>query len=312
MSENERPGEGGPIAPGSPLARALDDFAVPGLSAGFADRVIAAAEARPAPLPELRRGPAIGRRWRTGQRIAIGLASFGALATAAAATGLLERLDLPVPSAGKVWESITGKAPERAATAPVAASSPAATPAALAPVEIVGPIDTPEELGEAFRRIDEVRQGRRAFRRELVDERIDRELERRRASGLPVPTPEEEARLRQRIEEAQARREQLADERVRLRREEMEQKVEGGEALTREDVLRPLREDAQTLQRRERIERLRAMTPEERRALVEAWRERRAQAAGEAAPGAATVPPAPVPSTGAVVPVDEAAPAPGR
>ena len=47
-----------PITPGSPLARALDDFAVPELSAGFADKVLAAAEARPAPLPELRRSGA--------------------------------------------------------------------------------------------------------------------------------------------------------------------------------------------------------------------------------------------------------------
>lgn len=322
MSVNERPENGGPIASGSPLARALDDFGVPALPADFADRVIAAAEARPAPLPELRRRPRSVRGWRTGQRIAIGLASFGALATAAAATGLLERLDIPVPSAERVWASITGKAPAPAVAAPVALSSPAATPAAFAPVEIVGPIDTPEELGEAFRRIDEVRQGRRAMRRELVDERIAREIERRRAAGLPLPTAEEEARLRQRIEAAQTRREQFVDERIELRREEMARRVESGEALTREDVLTPLREDAATLKRRERIERLRTMPPEERRrafqalppaerrALVEEWRQRRARQPAATAPLADPVADAPPPSG----PVPAAGPsaAPGK
>jgi hypothetical protein len=289
MSGDEPIEDGGPIRPGSPLARALGDYAVPGLSADFADRVLAAAAVRSVPLPELRRRPAPGRGWRIGRRIAIGMVGFGALATAAAATGLLERLDIAVPSAGTVWESITGSAPAPAPKAPVVAAPPAAAPAALAPVEIVGPIDTPEELGEAFRRIDEVRQGRRAARRQIVEERIDAELERRRAAGLPVPSAEEEARLRQRIEEGQARRQQVLDERVKARREDLEHKVEAGEAVTREDVLRPLREDARALERRERLRRmspeerravLQQLPPEERRRLVEEWRERRAQRAG--------------------------------
>lgn len=293
MSVND-PDQGAPIAPGSPLARALDDFAVPGLSAAFADRVLAATEARPVPLPELRRTRG-GRGWRLGRRLAIGVASFGALATAAAATGLLQQLALPLPSAETVWASITGKEPASAAAALPAPPKPAAKDAvALAKVEIVGPIDTPEELGEAFRRIDEVRQGRREARRELVDQRIESELERRRAAGLPVPTPEQEARLRQRIDEAQTLRQQRADERVALRREEMARKVESGEALTREDLLRPLREDARELQRREWRERLQQMSPEQRRAalrrlppeqrraLVEEYRARRGQPAAPA------------------------------
>jgi hypothetical protein len=289
---------GGPILPGSALAQVLDDYPVPGLSAGFADRVLAAAETRPAPLPELRR-PSGGRGWQLGRRIAIGVASFGALATAAAATGLLEQFDIPVPSAEKVWASLTGKEPVAAAAVPVVSKPVANEPATLAPVEIVGPIDTPEELGEAFRRIDEVRQGRSAMRRELIDQRIDKAIERRRAAGLPVPTAEEEAQLRDRIDQAQARRQQLADERVQLRREEMARKVESGEALTREDVLRPLREDARALELRERLERLRQMSPqqrrealrrlplEQRRALIEEYRTRRGEAATpapEAAP----------------------------
>ncbi len=282
MSVSEQD-QGAPIAPGSPLARALDDYAVHGLSAGFADRVLAAAEVRPAPLPDLRQRRS-GRGWRLGRGIAIGIASFGALATAAAATGLLQQFDIPVPSAEKVWASITGKPPARAAApAPVmAAASPAANePASLARVEIVGPVDTPEELSEAFRRIDEVRQGRYAAQRETIDRRIDKAIEQRRAAGLPVPTPEEEAAFRQRAEEAQARRQQLADERVAARRAEMERKVANGEALTRKDIVQPLREDARASERlrqlrrlspEQRREALRQLPPEERRALMEQYR----------------------------------------
>jgi hypothetical protein len=284
------------IIPGSPLARALDGYPVPGLSPDFADRIVAAAEARPAPLPDLRR-PTPVRGWRLGRRIMVGAACFGALATAAAATGVLERFDIPVPSAEKVWASITGKETP-AAVAPVAPQPTQAAATTLAPVTIDGPIDTPEELGEAFRRIDEVRQGRSEVRRQVIDQRIDNAIERRRAAGLPVPDAEQEARLRQRIDEAQARRQQLADERVQLRREEMARKVESGEALTREDVLRPLAEDARALQRRERLERLRRMTPaerraalrqlppEQRRALIEEYRALRNQQSDPASPDA--------------------------
>lgn len=308
MSVND---DSAPITPGSPLARALEGFDVPDLPAGFAERVLAAAGTRApmadAPLPELRRprvggGGGAARGWRLGRRVAIAAVGFGALATAAAATGLLDRFDLPVPSPEKVWASLTGKetAAEVAPASKPAEVAPAdPAPAALAPVRIEGPIDTPEELGEAFRRIDEVRQGRSNVRRQLFEQRIEREKERRRAAGLPLPTPEEEARIRQRAEEARARREGIIDERLELRREQMRERVEAGEALTREDILRPLREDQRALQQQGRIDRLRRMSPEERRAairrlppeerrqLMEAWQQRRAGRLGnDAAAGA--------------------------
>jgi hypothetical protein len=310
--------DGSPIAPGTPLARALDDFAVPELPAGFADRVLAAAEARPALLPDLRRnGGGGGRGWRLGRRIAIATVGFTALATAAAATGLLERFDLPVPSPQKVWASLTGKQTE---TAPKPASSPAAAAdpasAALAPVRIEGPIDTPEELGEAFRRIDEVRKSRSEMRRQQIDQRIAREKERRAAAGLPLPTPEEEARIRQRIEEARLRRENAITQRIDARREQLRERVEAGEALTRDDIMRPSREEQRALQQRERLERLRQMSPEERReavrrlppderrALREAWQARRAQRLGEGAPAAS----APAASEAEAAPSDHSQP----
>lgn len=266
------------IIPGSPLARALDGYPVPGLSSDFADRIVAAAEARPASLPDLRR-PASVRGWRLGRRIMVGAACFGALATAAAATGVLERFDIPVPSAEKVWASITGKETP-AVVASVAPQPTQAAAATIAPVTIDGPIDTPEELGEAFRRIDEVRQGRSELRRQVIDQRIDKAIERRRAAGLPVPTPEGEARLRERIEAMQAEREGRAVQRIEARREELERKVENGEALTREDF-RPAplqgKPRLRDLTPQERRAVLRDLSPEDRRAVTEEYRRWRAE-----------------------------------
>ncbi|WP_026092192.1 hypothetical protein [Porphyrobacter sp. AAP82] len=290
MSVNEHPDPGAPIVPGSPLARMLDGYAAPELPAGFAERVLAAAEARPAPLPELRRAPSRSRRWRIGQRIAIGVASFGALATAAAATGLLEQLAITVPSARTVWAGLTGSAqPAGKPVAAVAAAAPAAAApaAALTPaaVAIEGPIDTPEELGETFRRVDEVRAGRCEERRRVIDQRIASEIERRRAAGLRVPTPEEEARLRERIERQLAAREQRADAAVAARRETMQRKVENGEALTREDLTGRKPPSPETRERfralrdlppGERAKAWRDLSPAERRALADALRARRA------------------------------------
>jgi hypothetical protein len=282
----------GGIAADSALARVLDDYPVPPVCPDFADRLVAAAQVRPASLPPLRRTGG-WRSWRLGQRIALGAACFGAVASAAAATGVLERFDIPVPSPQKVWASIAGHAPAAVTTAPVAPVSIASAQSQFAtktPVQIVGPIDRPEELYEAFRRIDEVRQGRMETRRQLADQRIANQIERRRAAGLRVPTAEEEAALRQRIAEGQARREQVATERLQSRRDALQRKVDSGEALSREDILQPLREDRQALQRGERMKRLqsispaerrealRRLSPEERRALIDEYRARRVDA----------------------------------
>jgi hypothetical protein len=311
---------GGPIAPASPLGRALNDYAVPPLSAGFAERVLAAAEARAPtsapPLPPLRRAPIKARGWRLGRGVVIGVVSFGVVASAAAATGMLERFDITVPTAQTVWASLTG-APPAAAARPSAprpaqasgAGGAAAVSEAPAPVEIVGPVDSPEELAEVFRRIEAVREKRFAARGERIDQRIASAIESRRAAGLPLPTPEQEAAIRQRIAADQARRDAIAAERIAKRREELAGRVESGEALTREDIMAPLREDARALARQdqlrqlrrmppeERREVLRRMPPEERRALMQAlrlWREGAGQ--GTAAPAQATPEPAPQPS----------------
>ncbi|MDZ4139906.1 MAG: hypothetical protein U1D66_13665 [Erythrobacter sp.] len=301
------------IIAGSPLARRLDNYPVPDLSAGFADRVLAAAEARAVPPPELRRtGGGGGRGWRLGRRLVIATFGFSAIASAAAATGMLDRLDIAVPSPDRVWASITGKQP--AAVAPVLIAAQSADSPATAPAVFDGLIDTPEELNEAFRRIDDVRQGRIEARRERQDQRIERAIERRRAAGLPVPSAEQLARQRERINEAQTIRQQRVDERIKARRDELERKVESGEALTREDIVRPLRDDQRAVDRRERMVRLRQMTPQQRRealrglspqqrrALIEEYRN-----LGNApdTDGAVAIPDSPAPDT---VPVEESPP----
>ncbi len=291
---NEQGRGGDPIMPGSALARALSGDVVPSLSPGFGDRVIAAAEAHTAPLPALRRSPGRWSGWKTGRRFAVGVTGVFVLASAAAATGLLQQLAIPVPSAKAVWASIAGTA--QAAPAAPPAPVVAEIPATLAKVENDGSIDTPEELGVAFRRVDEVRQGRRAERAQIINQRIASEIERRRIAGLKVPTPQEEARLRERIAAAEARRQQLADERIAARREAIQRKVDSGEALTREGVVVPLRARPTIPEGSPDFERLRRMSPqqrraalqamprEERRALVEEYRARRSGAVPAPAP----------------------------
>ena len=246
----------------------LRGYSVPALAPDFADRVVAASAARTAELPRLRKTPA--KHLRSGRRLAIGLVAAGALATAAAATGLLGQLGLPIPSAGEMWSRISGE------DTPAPSASPAPAPSPVPEGTLIeGPLDTPEELDEAFRRIDEVREQRRDTRRDRVDQRIDEVIERRRAQGLPAPTPEEEQRLRERLEQARsradARREQVQGE----RREQLRERVEAGEAITSEDIAESLRTRDPDSPLAQRIERLRQMPPEERREAIRQLREQR-------------------------------------
>lgn len=265
MTTNPQAQDEGPILPNSPLARALDGVAVPRLSPDFADRVVAAAEARPAPLPPLRRVA----RWRTGRRFVAGMAGVMVLASAAAATGLLQQVVPSVPSPKVMWASLTG--PAKAAPAPQRALAPAPDPVTEpTPVAIAGPIDTPEELGEAFRRADEMREARRELRRALIDRRLADALAQRKAAGLPDPTPQELAALRERLAAREGLRNAAVDARIQVRREELQRRVESGEALTREDLRQRPRPTQPLPGGSETFERLRQMAPAERREAVRA------------------------------------------
>lgn len=260
------------------LKALLDADRAPPLPGGFADRVLAATEGRGPALPPLRRAPA--SRWRSVRRVAFGLGAGLLLSSAAAATGVLQRVGIVLPQpvqniVDDVAQKVTGRAP--------VAVPPSATPA-LPPV-VQGPIDTPEELDTVFSRADARRPERLATRRAAVDQRIDAELDRRRAAGLPVPTAEQEAALRQRLADARARREAVSEERREAIREELRQTVAEGQPLTRE-TLRQAREEAG-------LAPAPRLSPEQRSALRQRLAERRGLAAEpvtEEMPNAETAP----------------------
>jgi hypothetical protein len=288
---------GDPLKLDRRLAEVLDDYPAPSLPIGFADRVLAAITARPGPLPEPR--PAAStkapkQRRRTGRRLVLGALGIGALATAAAATGMLDDLPIAFPSAQKVWSTITGQEPDAAASAPAVTAFPALVPQTDHPVVIEGPIDTPEELEEVFKRIDRVRDGRREMRRAAADRRIDTAIVRRRENGLPVPSPEREARLRERIDALREREDIQNDASIEVRRGALRESVETGEQLTREDFLRRPPEAGSETSLGDRVRRLHTLPPAERRERLRQSRERRLdrlgqQRGGQAAQGDAVV-----------------------
>lgn len=247
------------------MRRALDDGGVPALSGDFADRVVAATQGRAAPLPPSRPAPA--KRWRSGRRLLIGAVAATALATTAAATGLLEELGVDLPSPQEVWSAVTGQDVEVPEPTP---ASPREVPQSDIEerIEVEGPIDSPEELEEAFRRVDEARNNRRDTRRDRVDARIDAVIERRREQGLPAPTPEEETRIRERIEQAREQADQRREERTGERREQLRERLEQEGELTREDIIEAQRGAGGDTPIAERLERLRQLPPEERRARI--------------------------------------------
>lgn len=252
----------------------------PPLPAGFADRVVAAAETRAPTLPPLRRATA--SRWRTTRRVALGLGAGLLLSSAAAATGVLQQVGIVLPRpvqalVDDVTETVTGRP---AAPVVAAARAPVVN---SAPQVVEGPIDSPDELEAVFAHADARRPDRLAQRRALVDQRIDRELDRRRTVGLPVPSAEEEAALRQRLADARARTDAAAAARREAVRGELREAVAEGQPLTRETIRQAREEAGIAPPPRQRL------SPERRAALRQRLAERRALAqdpAPDAAPHA--------------------------
>ncbi len=166
------------------IARALDAFAVPPLSAGFADRLMERAMA-PASLPAL---PALAvprRRWRGGWRrggiVAAGIAAFGLMSAAAAAAGVFgDQLRQTVRSAPVLGPIIATVAPERARPVPKLAAKPRADPPVLAAAPRPAAIDRETVIPPPVISPREVRAQR-------IADRIERRIAARRALGLPPP-----------------------------------------------------------------------------------------------------------------------------
>lgn len=256
------------------LSALLDQNDVPPLPPGFADRVVALAEVR-APAPPRQRATAGANAWRRGQRLVLVAIGSGLLASAAAATGMLEQVGIHLPPVAEVIATFSGEpAPAPPAPATVASPrAPVATPG-LAPARMDGSIDTREELETAFNRIDTNREDRVAYRRARTDERLASTLERRRAAGLPAPSVEREAALRERLAEERRRFDELAADQRSRNREALRERLDNGEALAPREVLRqgaglpPRAEGEAALSPRQRIGNLRDRLAE-RRALAE-------------------------------------------
>lgn len=251
------------------MKQTLDDFAVPELSADFADRVVAGTRGRASAVPPLR--PTRKLRWHRTRRVIVGAVTAGAIASAAAATGVLDELGIEVPTADEVWSAITFEEKSQASASGSGAVE-TLTPSSEGPTRIEGPIDTPEELEEVFRRVDDKRNIRREDRRDRVDQRIDGAIERRGAKGLPTPTPQQEQRLREGIERFRDRADTRREERTQERRDALRNTLEEEGKVSRDEIIR---RETPGGPGADRLRRFREMTPEERRDRIRQFRERR-------------------------------------
>ena len=288
--------QGAPISADSALARALDSMSVPPLPNDFADRVTTRAGAEAQALTqngaarssvsarskERGRIPAFAR-WRAPHRLMAATLGIGALASAAAATGVLGNLPANVPEVEQVWRDITGEQPVAAMPSgpdPAALIDEQIEPETSGSTKIIGAIDTREELEEAFTRIDALRKERIALRRERIDRRRSFLLEERRKAGGTAPDTQNEARIEEAIEAQRERRDAnrraLRDARRAMLRERLEEgdELPITEAFGNAPLMSEDRAERRAL-RRERLREWRSMKPEARRERLRQLRESR-------------------------------------
>lgn len=274
------------------LAGALDRFDPPPLSPDFADRVVAASQARPAAvLPRLRRGAGRGLgTWRRGRHAVLGGAAFlivGATA-AAAATGLFNRVGIDLAPVGQIVER-------------VAATVPGLGPARVAPRPQPSPLEVELAAQEvaATTGAPPLADPRRERLAQALAARIDRRVARAEARGIEVPerfrdtdqrlsleraaTQPERAALVERVQQIRSERRQAASDgapqastQASLPEADLEQIAAGWAALSwpeRMALVRPL-------DRSERRRLFMLLTPEQRAELTRLRRQRGGAATG--------------------------------
>lgn len=268
------------------LAKALDSFEPPQLPPSFTDRVVAAAQARSgAELPRMRRrtGP-----WVRGRRAALGSAALLIVgATAAAATGLLERVGVDLKRVERMVERVAEAVP---GLGTAGGSLPAERVAAVA----ADPVEQPEPATEALTdpRREQLAQG--------IAARIDRRIARAEARGIEVPEHLRDTDRRLSPERAAAQPERAAlTARVQQIREE--RRRGGSENSDIDATTDPATGEAKLAQiaagwaglswrertllvrrldRRERQRLFSILTPEQRAELLQMRRQRAATATG--------------------------------
>ncbi|UVO54100.1 DUF3106 domain-containing protein [Sphingomonas sp. SUN039] len=173
------------------LAKELDRFDVPPLSAGLADRIIAAAAtptAAPFAVPRRdRRG-----MWRRGRQVVLGTCAVALLSAGAVASGLLGSVGIEVP----VLTAMLAPKPRPVAKPVHVAPKPADVRSAIAPLPPVVPLADPTPVGllprpllpgERMALREERRERREVFAAEhpvaaaLIRERVRQQLQRRAA-----------------------------------------------------------------------------------------------------------------------------------
>ncbi len=233
------------------LAGKLDAYTVPALPPGFADKLVAAALAEPAPsgsdLPKLRCPAA--RRWLRGGVAGLGVIAVGMISISAAAMGYfgepIRNAVERTPVVGKVIERVLPKSlhrPKHVASAKVVkpVTPPAAAPALVSPVADEAPPArlTPIERRKRMRAILADPEARKAWAEAhpRAAQRLRRrraEMQRRRAeaglaprAGMPLQGPVRPLlrredltpmERRERIEQMRERRQQRLERRGMLR-----------------------------------------------------------------------------------------------
>ncbi len=283
------------------LSEALDRLDPPPLSPGFADRVVAAAQARsPAALPRARR--AVWRRagaWTRGRRAVLGSAAllFAGATAAAAATGLLGDVGAALQPVERMVERVAAAVPGLGRGAEARPAPPAV--AVRAPAQAsVPPEPAPRPVPEAGR-LEDPRRERLA---QVLAARLDRRIARAEARGIAVPerlrdtdrlmSPEraaaqpERAEIVARVQQIRKDRQQAASNDAAPRPALGEGAAAGDGELARlaerwAGLSWPERRAlVQPLDRSQRRRLVAKLTPEQRQELVAMLRQRRAAAAG--------------------------------
>jgi hypothetical protein len=208
----------GPLTPSE--RRILDAFAAPALPAGFAERILAETAIQDAPLPSPVPRRARGRGWRRMGLVASGVAGFGLMSAAAAASGLFgEAARETVRSAPVIGPIIVSVAPEKPKPAEKQRAAPKAAASASKPVTpppvTIAPLDAPPASAVTP---NELRQQLIA---ERMAERIEQRRKWRQENGLP-PDPVRPRDIAQRLRDLPPEEREAVIARLRQIRAERE------------------------------------------------------------------------------------------